>query len=117
MTHLFASEFRRTRETLEPLAKASGIQIEVLRAAKTADAIAKLDSLPATSVGVLAGHSNTVPVLFSALGIESAGLEKTQSGPALSEKDFGRIFVLTFAPPDASGARSEVQLLELAYGG
>jgi len=122
VVRLYASEFRRARETLEPLSKASGVAIEVIPAAKSAEALARLDALPPGSIAVLAGHSNTVPGVIAAAGREAARLEKTAGGASLSEKDYGRLFVLTFGPsqapaaPGAAPARGDVALLELAYG-
>ena len=102
---LFASEFRRTRETLAPLAARLGLETLAVPAADPRALLAKLDALPPGSVAVVAGHSNTVPALVRALGGEVAGL-----GPALDEAEFGRAFVVA-----RCGARAEV--LELAYGG
>ncbi len=132
VSHLFASEFHRTRETLEPLAQAGNLKVEIVRAANTAELAARIEALPVGSVSVVAGHSNTIPALAQALGGEIANLESTPQGPALSEKDYGRLFVVTLGPeirgeapvgeppagnpPGKLPVKRDTAVLELAYG-
>jgi len=108
-SHLFASEFKRTRETLAPLAEATKVAVTVSPGAKTVELAAKLLELPAGSVAVVAGHSNTVPALATLLGGTVLGTESTPQGPVLPDAEYGRVFVVT---PDGSGKAS---VLELAY--
>ena len=116
-SHLFASELKRTQETLAPLAEELGVEIEILPAGKAQDLAARLAALPAGSVSVVAGHSNTVPALIAALGGEARGLETTPQGPVIPDRDHGRLYVLTL-PPAAPGAPAgrKSALLELRYG-
>ena len=107
--HLYASEFQRSQKTLEPLANALGLKVEVVPAGKAAELAQTLRGLPEGSVSVVAGHSNTVPALVEALGGKIEHLEKGM----LSESEYGRLFVLTLPPAGAGVATST---LELAYG-
>jgi len=107
--HLYASEFQRAQKTLEPLGAALGLKVEVVPAAKAAELEKSLRALPAGSVSVVAGHSNTVPALVEALGGKIEHLEKG----LLAESEYGRVFVLTL-PPAGSGVGTST--LELAYG-
>lgn len=68
ITHVVTSEFVRTRDTAGPLATKLGITPTVLPAADKAKWVEHLGTLPAGSVALVAGHSNTVPDLVAALG-------------------------------------------------
>jgi phosphohistidine phosphatase SixA len=110
VTHLLASEFNRTRETLEPLQQAlilggSEIPIQVVSALDPKAMISALRELPRGSVAVAAGHSNTVPTLVDAL----AGLSGERR-TLMTEADYDRVFVITLCAEDRAA------LLELRYG-
>ena len=107
VTHLFASEFRRTQATLRPLAGAAGREIVVFPAADRPALVAAIEALPAGSVAVVAGHSNTVPALVTALGGEIRGTVASPAGPLLPEDAYDRLFLVVIP------ARGEVQTLEL----
>ena len=111
VTHLFASEFKRTQETLAPLAEAAKVAVTVVPGAKLPDLAQKILALEAGSVAVVAGHSNTVPALATLLGGALQGVETTDKGPMLPDAEYGRIFVLTPAP-EVLGRAS---VLELAF--
>lgn len=69
----YATQFRRTRQTAAPAATAAGIEVTVrpiegVDAATYAAALANdLRALPAGSVVLVVGHSNTVPDIVAAL--------------------------------------------------
>lgn len=107
VTHLFASEFRRTQATLRPLATAAGREIVVFPAADPAALVAAIEALPAGSVAVVAGHSNTVPALVTAIGGEVRGTVASPAGPLLPADAYDRLFLVVIP------ARGEVQTLEL----
>jgi len=110
ITHLFASEFRRTRATLRPLATATGLAPAILPAADRAALLAAIAALPAGSVAVVAGHSNTLPALVLALGGEVHGTIASPTGPHLPDDAYDRLFMVILPP------RGEVQTLELRFG-
>jgi len=112
VTHLFASKYRRAQETLQPFAEASGLKVNTDLGAVSVELGPYLLGLPAGSVAVVAGHSNTIPALAAALGGELQGLEPTPQGPSLSEKEYARLFVLTPGPEPTS----KPLVLELSYG-
>lgn len=112
VTHLFATEFRRTQATLGPLASATGREIAVVPAADAGALLAAIRALPAGSVAVVAGHSNTVPGLVDALGGAARGAVSGPAGPQLPDDAFDRLFVLLV--PSAPGAPAST--LELRYG-
>jgi phosphohistidine phosphatase SixA len=74
-THLFSSSYQRTRATLEPLAKATGLAPTVLDAKDDAGWQRALRELPPGSRAVVVGHSNTVPSLVTMLGGHLSALD------------------------------------------
>ncbi|MCL2918498.1 SixA phosphatase family protein [Shewanella litorisediminis] len=66
---LYSTDYRRTQETIAPLAKATGVTVESYDPADLAQLAAQLSTLDGTVV--VAGHSNTTPELLKLLtGIE-----------------------------------------------
>ena len=104
VTHLFCSEFRRTRDTLAPLASSRGLELTVVPAREPTQLVAALHALPAGAVAVVAGHSNTVPELVHALG-----------GPvgSMTDEQYDRLFLLVLP---AQGAGPALSTVELRYG-
>lgn len=118
VTHLFASEYRRTQATLAPLAEASGVAVEVV-GARDADALVeRILGLEHGSVVVVAGHSNTTPGLTAALSRTG----RTANGRALSEtlgeEEYDVLFQVILPPPVERRRESATlpKLLELRYG-
>ncbi len=112
VTHLFASEYHRTQDTLAPLAERAQKKVEVTPGAKTADLLKALDALPGGSIAVVAGHSNTVPAIAAHYGVLLAGTVKSAQGEVLPEDAFDRIYVITLPPRESKAPWS---LLELRY--
>ncbi len=86
-TTLFASEFKRTQQTLGPLAAATGVTPTVVLARDVDGLVARLQALPAGSRAVVASHSNLVHVIVQKL-----------SGvllPELTDADYDRLVVVT----------------------
>ncbi|MGI3004249.1 phosphoglycerate mutase family protein [Shewanella algae] len=94
---LMSSEFRRTQETLAPIATAKQLKIEVFPAKGGLEAHinAIADAVKASQGNVLiAGHSNTVPAIIKALG-----------GPlvSLNEQQYDQLFILTLGEQGPTG--------------
>lgn len=115
VTHLFASEYRRTRETLLPLAEKLGLAVRAFPAGQPAELVRALDALPEGSVALVAGHSNTVPDLIARLGCKVEGTTMTDGVAFLPDDAFDRLFVLT-RPPASARATAAPSLIELRYG-
>jgi broad specificity phosphatase PhoE len=69
ITAIYATEHKRTQETAEPLARSIGLHTTIIPAKETASLIAKLKKAEGNVLVV--GHSNTVPEIISALGINA----------------------------------------------
>ena len=89
-----ASEYRRTAQTVEPLAQALGTQVTVLPAREPERWLAAVDALAPGSVAVLCGHSNTVPDLCRRMGVELTGLEQGPAGAQFAEHVHHRLVCL-----------------------
>lgn len=72
---LLTSEYQRTRDTLAPLARATGLTPAVIDAADLAGWTTALRELPPGSRVVIAGHSNTIPAWVATLGVQLEGLD------------------------------------------
>ncbi len=66
---IFASEFARTQQTAEEIRRASGAAVTVVPAKDTAALIEKLKALDGNAAVI--GHSNTLPEIIQALGVET----------------------------------------------
>jgi len=111
VTHLYASELQRTRQTLGPLARRTGVEVQVVPARAGAQQLQVLRALPAGSVAVVCGHSNTVPRLVEGLGGQVHELvDHPDYGPIMAHTSFDRLFVVVRAGSGSS------QTLELRYG-
>jgi broad specificity phosphatase PhoE len=94
----YSTQYRRTRQTAEPAAKAAGLDVQVRpidgsnAATYAADLARDLRALPAGSTALVVGHSNTVPDLVQAISGEAAA--------PMPETEFDRYTVVTL---DADG--------------
>jgi phosphohistidine phosphatase SixA len=87
VSHLFASEFLRTKATLAPLSVALQRSIVSVPARDQGALLSALESLPRGSLAVVAGHSNTVPAL----------VEKLAQGRAkrtIDDSEYDKLFVV-----------------------
>jgi len=105
---LYASQFRRTQQTLDPVGERRKLPVEVFPVeSQDVPAYARrlagrlLDAYAGKTV-LVAGHSNTVPTLIEALGIASA--------PSIDESDYDDLF-LVFVEPGG-----DARLLHLHFG-
>jgi len=105
---LSATQFGRTQQTLEPLSEQLGLEIEIA----TVDlddtggyarglAAAILEEHRGRTI-LLAGHSNTVPLLLEAFGIADP--------PSLSDDDYDDLFLIHIVPAE------QPWMIHLHYG-
>ncbi len=65
---IFATEFTRTQQTAEEVRRATGAAITIVPAKETAALLEKLKAVQGNAVVI--GHSNTLPEILKALGVE-----------------------------------------------
>jgi len=101
VTGLFATEVKRTQQTLAPLATATGVTVTTVVAKDTPGLVKKILAVKG-GVVVVAGHSNTVPGIIQALG-----------GPpdlTIEDDEFDWLIAVT-------GAGGKASAVSLRYGG
>jgi phosphohistidine phosphatase SixA len=115
VTHLFSTELARARQTLQPLAEELGLAVTTIGARDGTSQLEALRGLPAGSVAVVAGHSNTIPAFVQALGGAVSVLRESVHGPVLGEDEYDRLFLVVLPPSEAQAAVA-VRSVELRYG-
>jgi phosphohistidine phosphatase SixA len=86
ITAIFVTEYKRTQQTAEPLAKMLGIQPTVVNAKDAQGLIEKVKAV--TGRALIVGHSNTVPDILARLGV--------QDPPKLADSDYDNLFMVGF---------------------
>lgn len=109
VTHVFTSEFQRTKSTAAPFAAAAKLSPVVVKADDEKGLIAKIKALPDDATVLVVGHSNTLPSLVKQLGAPE---------PMIGDDEYGRVFVVVkrggASRPDA-GPSTGPAVIELAY--
>lgn len=103
VTAVYASQFKRTRQTVEPLASGAGLPVTVHDARDSAGLAGIIAALETGAVVLIAGHSNTVPELVEALGAPPVA-------PIEDAWEYDNLFVVTL---DGAG---EASVRTLKYG-
>lgn len=83
---VFATEFKRTQETVEPLAAALGVPVRESAAGQPEALSARILDEFAGATVVVAAHSNTVPRILAALGVREEIV--------IDESEYGDLFVV-----------------------
>ena len=115
VTHLFASQYRRAQQTLQPLEERTAHEILVILAQQPEDQLRALRELPGGSIAVVAGHSNTIPGLVCDLDGATADLNCSESGRSLEHHEYDRLY-LVLLPAAAATASFAPRTLALRYG-
>jgi broad specificity phosphatase PhoE len=96
VTAVFATQYRRTQATVLPLARALGLEVEVVEAADTRRLVERILTEHAGEVVLVAGHANTVPGIVAALGATEP--------EEIPETDYENLFVVTVTGPGSASA-------------
>jgi broad specificity phosphatase PhoE len=102
VTVLYASQYARARQTLEPIADRLGLEILVHDAADSEGLAKRIQADHAGEVVLVSGHSNTVPAIVAALGAPEPA--------AIEDWDYDDLFVVTV------GAGKEPKAIHANYG-
>lgn len=86
VTAIYATQYQRTVQTVQPLADVLKLKVERLPADDIKGLVARLRSRHASDVVLVAGHSNTVPEILRALG--------HQATETVADDDYGSLFVV-----------------------
>ncbi len=88
LTAIYATEFKRTRETAVPAARAAHVEVTVVPAQETDALVSSLRA--AKGNALIVAHSNTIPVIIKALGIER--------DVSVDDKDYDNLFIVLSDP-------------------
>jgi broad specificity phosphatase PhoE len=100
---VYATQFLRTQQTVEPLAAQLGIPVQRRDASDTGGLVAQIFAENRGQVVVVAGHSDTVPMLVEKLSGKPV--------PPIAETEYDNLYVVT------STSAGSGSTLRLRYGG
>jgi broad specificity phosphatase PhoE len=95
ITAIYTTQYKRTRQTAEPLAKALGLEIQVVNG-RDLDGLVRKVTAEKGNV-LIVGHSNTVPDTMKALGVETA--------VTIADNEYDNLFVVSRGGAGASMVR------------
>ena len=84
---IYATQYKRTQQTVKPLADRLGLPINQVNSKNTADLVAQIQAQHAGQVIFVAGHNNTVPEIIAALG--------GPTFPVIPETEFDNLYIVT----------------------
>ena len=100
---IYATQYKRTQQTVKPLADKLGLPINQVNSKNTADLLAQIRSKNSGQVVFIAGHNNTVPEIIAALG--------GPTFPAIPETEFDNLYIVTVY------RTGKAKVVKLKYGG
>lgn len=84
---IYATQYKRTQETVKPLADKLGLPVNVVNSKGTADLLAKIQAENSGQTVFVVGHNNTVPEIILALG--------GSKYPTIPESEYDNLFIVT----------------------
>ena len=84
---IYATQYKRTQETVKPLADKTGAPVTVVNSKGTADLLAQIKAQHSGQTIFIAGHNNTVPEIVEALG--------GPKYPVIPETEYDNLFIVT----------------------
>lgn len=84
---IYATQYKRTQQTVKPLADKTGVPVTQMIARNTADLLAQIQGQHRGQVIFIAGHNNTVPEIIKALG--------GPAYPTIPETEYDNLFIVT----------------------
>jgi phosphohistidine phosphatase SixA len=99
---IYATQYKRTQQTVRPLADKLGLSVTQVEAAKTSELVKQIRSQNAGQVIFIAGHNNSVPEIIAALGGPQL--------PIIPEAEYDNLYILTIQNDGSA------RLLKMKYG-
>jgi len=84
---IYATQFKRTQQTVKPLADRTGVAVRVLQANQTDELVNQLRTTNRGQTVFIAGHNNTVPAIVSTLSGETY--------PTIPESEYDNLYIVT----------------------
>jgi broad specificity phosphatase PhoE len=102
ITAIYATQYKRTVQTVKPLADKLRVAITQVNSKNTADVVNQIRTKHAGEVIFVSGHNTTVPEIINGLGGPKL--------PIIPETEFDNLYILTI---DSAG---KTDLVKLRYG-
>lgn len=87
LSAIYATQYKRTQETVKPLADKLGLPVQIVNSKSTADLLASIRTSHSGQTVFVAGHNNTVPEIVHALG--------GPQYPTIPESEYDNLFIVT----------------------
>jgi broad specificity phosphatase PhoE len=84
---IYATQFKRTQQTVKPLSDQTGVPVTVLEANQTDQLVNRLQTTHRGQTVFIAGHNNTVPAVVSALSGENF--------PVIPASEYDNLYIVT----------------------
>ena len=84
---IYATQYKRTQQTVKPLADRTGVAVKVLQSNQTDELVNQLQTTNRGQTVFIAGHNNTVPAIVSTLSGETY--------PTIPESEFDNLYIVT----------------------
>ena len=84
---IYATQYKRTQETVKPLADRLGLRVNLINSKNTNELLAQIRAQNSGQTVFVAGHNNTVPEIIAALG--------GPKYPIIPESEYDNLFVVT----------------------
>jgi len=102
VTAIYATQYKRTQQTVKPLADRLRLPVTQVEAKQTAELVKQIRARGAAQVVFIAGHNNTVPEIIAAMGGPQL--------PIIPETEYDNLYILTVHSDGAA------KLLKMKYG-
>ncbi|HEY6045333.1 MAG TPA: phosphoglycerate mutase family protein [Pyrinomonadaceae bacterium] len=99
---IYATQYKRTQQTVKPLADKLGLPVTVVNAKNTPDLVTQIKAQNSGQTILIAGHNNTVPEIIAALG--------GPQYPNIPDTEYDNLFVVTVY------RTGKVKVLKMKYG-
>jgi broad specificity phosphatase PhoE len=99
---IYATQYKRTQQTVKPLAEKLGLPVNQVNSKNTSDLVAQIRAQHSGQVIFIAGHNNTVPEIVAALG--------GPTFPVIPENEFDNLYIVTVY------RTGKAKLVKLKYG-
>jgi len=84
---VYVTQYKRTKETVQPLAAKLGLPINQVNSKSTAELLTRIRSENRGQTVFIAGHNNTVPEIIAALG--------GPTYPTIPESEYDNLYIVT----------------------
>jgi 2,3-bisphosphoglycerate-dependent phosphoglycerate mutase len=99
---IYATQYKRTQQTVKPLADKLGLVVNQVNSKNTADLVARIRAENSGQTVFISGHNNTAPEIVAALG--------GPNFPAIPETQFDNLYIVTIY------RTGKAKVVKLKYG-